>query len=353
MRIINVVFGDAMGEYIGGRWRVVLDYARVLTGLGHEVLLVLNPRTARVEELPEGVHPAWIRNRGHYDLFAVWRTRRLIRQFRPDAIIAHCGRSVGVMSRAAPRRVPVIGVSHSNNIKRMVRADAYFNISTHIDRLIKAYPHHSELAYHLPNMIEIPSDIKFRARPFRSPPRIGAMGRFDHVKGLDIYVQALGILKQQGYRFSALLGGGGREEADLLGLRDRLGLDDALSFVGWVRDPMAFFTEMDILCIPSRSDAFGITPLEAGLAGVPQILSDAEGHRDMFINGQHALLTPRERPDLLAEALRRLLDDEPYAHALAEQAFLRVTGSYGQTEFTVKLEQNIEDAIKQFQAKES
>nr|VFK60326.1 MAG: Glycosyltransferase involved in cell wall bisynthesis [Candidatus Kentron sp. UNK]VFK69206.1 MAG: Glycosyltransferase involved in cell wall bisynthesis [Candidatus Kentron sp. UNK] len=347
MRIMNTVFGDATG----GRWRVVLDYARVLTGLGHEVLLVLNPRTAdrsRVGELPEGVRLAWVRNSGHYDLFAVWRARRLIRQFQPDAIIAHCGRSVAVMSRAAQRRVPVIGVSHSNNVKRMLRADAYFNISTHIDGLIRAYPHHSELAYHLPNMIEIPVGLEFQARPFHNPPRIGAMGRFDHVKGMDIYVRALGILQQQGYRFRAFLGGGGEEEENLIELGTRLGLGNTLSFIGWVKDPSVFFTELDILCIPSRSDAFGITPLEAGLAGVPQILSDAYGHRDMFIDGQHARLVPRERPDLLAAALGTLLDDEPYAHALAQRAFSRVTGSYGATEFAVELERNLEDVLNRF-----
>nr|VFK46993.1 MAG: Glycosyltransferase Family 4 [Candidatus Kentron sp. TC] len=143
MRIVNTVFGDATG----GRWRVVLDYARVLTERGHQALLVLNPRAARVENLPWGVHSAWVRNSGHYGLFAIWRARRLIERFRPDAIIAHCGRSVGVMSRAARGRAPIIGVSHSNNVKRMVRANAYFNISTHIDGLVNVYPRHSELAY--------------------------------------------------------------------------------------------------------------------------------------------------------------------------------------------------------------
>nr|VFJ46588.1 MAG: Glycosyltransferase involved in cell wall bisynthesis [Candidatus Kentron sp. FW] len=347
MRIINTVFGDASG----GRWRVVLDYARVLTGLGHEVLLVLNPRTAgetEAENLPKGIRTTWVRNSGHYDLFALWRSRRLIDEFQPDAIIAHCGRSVGVMLRAARKRLPVIGVSHSNNVKRIVPADAYFNISTHIDGLIKAYPKHSRLAYHLPNMIEVPAGTQFRARPFHRPPKIGAMGRFDHVKGFDVYIRALGILKQEGHGFSAVLGGGGKEEAGLVELRHRLGLDEQLSFIGWVKDPIAFFTEPDLLCIPSRSDAFGITPLEAGLAGIPQVLSDAEGHRDMFTDGKHARLVPRDRPDLLAKALQTLLDDEPYAHTLAQQAFRRVTDSYGVDQFTANLERNLEDILHRF-----
>nr|VFK59372.1 MAG: Glycosyltransferase involved in cell wall bisynthesis [Candidatus Kentron sp. TUN] len=350
MRIINTVFGDAIGEYIGGRWRVVLDYARVLNGLGHQVLLVLNPRTARVEEtrLPEGVRLAWVRNSGHYDLFARWHSRRLIDEFRPDAIIAHCGRSVGVMLHAARKHTPVIGVSHSNNVGRMVPADAYFNISTHIDTLIKAYPRHSKLGYHLPNMIEVPADAEFQPRPFRQPPKIGAMGRFDHVKGFDIYLRALGILKEKGHAFSALLGGGGKEEEELIELRDRLGLDEQVSFVGWVGNPIAFFSDLDLVCIPSRSDAFGITPLEAGVAGIPQVLSDAEGHRDMFVDGKHARLIPRDRPDLLAEGLLALLENQSYAHALAQQAFLRVSGSYGSARFAVDLERNLEDILHCF-----
>ncbi len=53
-------------------------------------------------------------------------------------------------------------------------------------------------------------------------------------------------------------------------------------------------------------------------------LSDAEGHRDMFTSGEHALLILREQPEALADALQLMLEDYATAQLLARKAFDRV-----------------------------
>ena len=50
-------------------------------------------------------------------------------------------------------------------------------------------------------------------------------------------------------------------------------------------------SELDVLVVPARSDAFGLTPLQGAVAGVPLVLSRAGGHREMFAEETEALLT--------------------------------------------------------------
>lgn len=331
MKIINCVLGDATG----GRWKVFLDYAEVLRDLNHEVLLVVNSKKAPTDlKLPNGIKCLMVRNSGHYDILATVSAIKIITNFQPNAIICHCGRSVSLMKRSAFKRAPVIAVNHSNNVKRSIRADAYFNISTHIGKLIKEFPQAREQAFHIPNMVEIPVDCKWTPRDWEQPVRIGAFGRFDIVKGFHVFIEALALLKQQGIPFKAQLGGDGVERAALQRLIAEYNLNDDVLLPGWISAPQQFFLESDIFCIPALSDAFGITPLEAAIAGIPMVVSDAEGHQDMFVPGEHALFAPRGDSALLATALRELIGHPELARKLSLQAFERVTTEYGREKFS-------------------
>ena len=121
MRIVNSVLGDARG----GRWKVVCDYSRSLAENGHEVLLLLNRvHFPAVEDLPTVVRVEAIRNHGHYDYLAAFSARHRLRQFSPQLAIAHCSRSVALLKRALDRHTPVMAVSHSNKVRRLLPADA-------------------------------------------------------------------------------------------------------------------------------------------------------------------------------------------------------------------------------------
>lgn len=345
MRIVNAVLGDATG----GRWQVVLDYARVLTESGHQVLLLVNSREVKGQlALPAGVELAKVRNSGHYDPLATLATLRLLQRFLPEVLIAHCSRSLALLKRGSRGRVPVVGVCHSNNVRRMASADAHFNISTHIGNMIAALTTSDHLAYHLPNMVKFDPEVRYVPRNFHQPPVIGAFGRFDPVKGFDVLLRALGILRDQGLSFHCKFGGGGVQEQELRTLADTLHLGQILNFVGWVSDREAFFDGIDVCCIPSRSDAFGITPLETAIAGVPQVLSTAEGHLDMFEDGGHAFFAGIDKPDELAVALAKMFADPKNAQIMAQRAFDRVKSRYAEPVFRDNLNRALADVAKRF-----
>ena len=263
MRIINSVLGDASG----GRWQVVCDYSRLLKQQGHEVVLLLDrQRAPETAALPAGIDVEFISNHGHYDYLAAWRVRRYLKSFTPDLAIAHCSRSVALLKRALAGSAPLLAVSHSPKVRRLLPADACIALTRDIQARFEAAGS-GKPCFVVPNMIPVDPQRPPESRPRHRPVRLGALGRFDQVKGFDVYIDALAELKQAGRDFVAVLGGAGHEEAALKARAGTAGLADRSSFPGWVEDTDRFLADIDILCVPARSDAFGLTPLQAARAG--------------------------------------------------------------------------------------
>jgi glycosyltransferase involved in cell wall biosynthesis len=197
--------------------------------------------------------------------------------------------------------------------------------------------------YVVPNPVDPPPQGPRQRQPLHYPPLIGALGRFDRVKGFDVWITALGRLAEQGIPFRARLAGGG-PEAGRLGAQIRTrGLADRVELSEWIApgDVHAFLSQLDLLCIPARADAFGLTPLEGAAAGVPLVLSRASGHRAMFAENSEALFFDVNDAAGLADRIRRVLDDPGLRERLAAAAFERIRRCYGEAAVV----EGIQDAI--------
>ncbi|HHH45063.1 MAG TPA: glycosyltransferase family 1 protein [Gammaproteobacteria bacterium] len=343
IRIVNSVLGDARG----GRWQVVCEYSRLLSQHGFQVLLLLNAaRAPDPGQLPAGVTVEYLRNHGHYDYLAARRARRRLQAFGPDLAIAHCSRSVALLKRALGGRVPVVAVTHSDKVRRLLPADAYLPLTAHLAQKIRAAgpPASTRPCYVVPNMIDT-GDGRCPPRSRHAPLRIGALGRFDPVKGFDVFIDALGLLNRRGVPFQAVLGGSGDEGPRLQSRAEQLGLTGRLEFPGWVDAVDDFMAGIDLLCVPARSDAFGLTPLQAAVAGVPMVLSNAAGHLEMFRDGEQALFSEIGNAASTAQQIQRLLTDETLSGQLRQAAYQRVVEQFSTGVVTEKILQAIVSII--------
>lgn len=334
MRIINTVLGDASG----GRWQVVVDYADALNELGHDILLVAaSNKVSDTTLLPENAELKTLRNSGHYDILATFTARKIIKNWQPDLIIAHCSRSIALMKRASLGKVTIVGVSHSNNVKRMAKADAFINISTHIASEINRLGGLGKPAFHIPNMFHSSGNAIYLPRPLHSPIVIGALGRFDPVKGFHTLLEAAGKLKQKGFDFKIILGGDGIQKEGLQKLCRQNQLEDRVNFIGWIDDITTFFKSVDLICIPALSDAFGLTPLDAAIHSTPIVLSTAFGHLDMFEDQISALYFDKGDPEKLADILIYALTHPEKLNRLSFHAFQHTINEYNSTVFKNRL----------------
>ena len=138
-------------------------------------------------------------------------------------------------------------------------------------------------------------------------PALLFVGRLRYYKGLHFLLEALAQLDA-----TLLVAGTGPERANLEALATSLGVAPRVRWLGDVRDDdlPALYAAADAYVLPAhlRSEAFGISLLEAQAAGLP-IVSTELGTGTSFANrhGVTGLVVPPADPAALARAARVLL----------------------------------------------
>jgi len=159
-----------------------------------------------------------------------------------------------------------------------------------------------------------------------TPGTVFAVGRLEAVKGYDLLVEALPHLRATVADARLRLGGSGSQEAALRATARRLGVADAVEFLGrltpdQVADEMA---SADVVVVPSRREAFGIVVLEAWRSDTALVATDRDGPAELIRDGVDGVLVDPTDPQALASAVARVLADPPYAARLAAAGRRRV-----------------------------
>jgi glycosyltransferase involved in cell wall biosynthesis len=135
--------------------------------------------------------------------------------------------------------------------------------------------------------------------------QLGWIGRFDRAKGIDVLLDALVDVPEA----TLLLVGEGDEEPALRAQVARLALDDRVEFRAWSDDARAELDAVDVFVLPSRSESFPLTVLEAMIVALPVVASDVGSVSEAVVDGKTGLLVPPDDAPALSAALRSLADD--------------------------------------------
>ncbi len=313
-----------LGCGLGGIEQALIDYCEALMLTGHEVVAVVHPKAAIIPALQQhkiSMHrlPNW----GAWDPIAILRLRQMLSHIKPDACIAHGNRALSLLKTAnAPR---TIAVMHNYKIKcegvRFV-----FYPTQDLLRHVNAKQLQNMDAYLIPNMVRVPAQSPQHS--WRAPPVIGSMGRFVAKKGFDLFIEALALLKARNIPFRALLAGDGEETLALKQLAAAKGLESQLQFTGWVGDKKAFFDSIDVFCLPSHHEPFGIVLLEAMAHALPVVATRSEGPSEILQLDTDGILVPKENPQALGDALKTLLTEPEYALKAGRNAYITVKNRY-------------------------
>ena len=84
----------------------------------------------------------------------------------------------------------------------------------------------------------------------------------------------------------------------------------------------------DVFVLPSRSEAFPNSVIEAMATGMPVVASDVGGIPELVEHGRNGLLVTPGRPDELAQAVIELLRRPSFARALGRKARVDVLARY-------------------------
>jgi len=142
------------------------------------------------------------------------------------------------------------------------------------------------------------------------------------VKGLDYVLDGYARIKQQSSETEAhgrklkLLVVGRDDERQYKALAQKADIDQQVIFAGATSEVVPYYLASDFFMMPSRYDTFGLVVLEAMAAGLPVIISENVGARDVVDHGSHGfILPPAPSPGDMAAAIIDITDQKMLKNA--------------------------------------
>ena len=154
--------------------------------------------------------------------------------------------------------------------------------------------------------------------------RVGFVGRLERVKGCEAFVRAAALLAADHPDVRFVIAGTGSRARALRALAAELGMAGRVEFVGYVESVGPLLAALDVLVVPSLSEASGLAAMEALALGVPVVASRVGGLPEVVADGGTGLLVPPGDVAAIAGAVTRLLDDPAMARSLAAAGARRV-----------------------------
>ena len=148
---------------------------------------------------------------------------------------------------------------------------------------------------------------------------IVAAGRLADAKNYPLLIDAMGVLRQSTPARLFILGEGELEPSLRRQIAER-GLDDAVTLLGFQRNPWKFIARADVFALSSHYEGFGNVLIEAMALGIPVVATASAGTRDIVNHGIDGLLVEPHTPEAMAGALRRVLDDGDVRRAMSRAA---------------------------------
>jgi glycosyltransferase involved in cell wall biosynthesis len=155
------------------------------------------------------------------------------------------------------------------------------------------------------------------------------VARFVPLKAQDVIVRALSRLQARGARLTVVFVGDGPEQPGVARLAAELGLGEGRArFLGFRTDVADLLGAADIFLLPSRTEGFPLSVLEAMAHRLPVVTTPVGGVPELCTEGENALLVPVDDDEALAAAMERLAGDAPLRQALGAAGYARISADF-------------------------
>jgi glycosyltransferase involved in cell wall biosynthesis len=163
------------------------------------------------------------------------------------------------------------------------------------------------------------SELKAASRPV-----LVAIGRLVPQKGFAVLLDAMAKVIRRREAQLVVLGEGVLRKS-LEKKAQELGISGYVLFPGFISNPYPVLKHADIFVLSSFYEGFGIVLLEAMACGTPVIASNCHwGPAELLKDGEAGMLVPPGDPELLADAVLRMLEDPEKAGEYANKASMAV-----------------------------
>ena len=286
------IFFELRGLFRGGMEKVVLSLADGMQKQGCKIVFLCTQQQGNNAEkaIQLGAEVVLLQGDQHLEYL------RLLRKYRP---VLHIDFGSFLATPWAHRaKVPVYW--NLQNIYAWYHPEDWHHISSmagwvrrvigvsqdtidYFSRYVPLAPHQAVL---IPNGIE---PVPCRLRERGGVPRLLLVGRVEPIKGHLSLIEAIHLLDLQGLQCSLTLIGDMSESQwyayNILRLIEKYNLNDRVRLLDHTDSIADYYSTHDILIQPSLVEGFSLVATEAASAGMPAILCDVGGARDLAASG--------------------------------------------------------------------
>ncbi len=276
---------------------------------------------------------------------------RMLLANRPDCIMGNSNQSARMIGDSCRRLgIPLISCLHGiwpyeHSRLRSKLFASYLNKSHRVVGVCK------RAVDSLERFLKVPTGVVYNRAPEYAPNAafgeafraehnlpekttiIGQFGRLDPPKGYHILIDAVGKLLSEGKDVFCVIGGcpyTPEEEAYVETLKAQAAdvLGDRCAFPGYMSGA-DFFGAIDIFAHTYLGEeGLSIAILEAIQAGKPVVAVNKGGPCEIITSEDEGLLIPSGDPEILAGALKRIIDDPAYSRKLSAAGPRRISEAF-------------------------
>lgn len=163
----------------------------------------------------------------------------------------------------------------------------------------------------------VPNVESFVKEP-RKDKLVTFLGRITMQKGPEYFVAAAQKVLQRTKNVRFVMAGSGDMMNEMIRLAAKMGIADRFHFPGFLKGSQVhqMLANSDVYIMPSVSEPFGISPLEAMQVGTPSIISKQSGCAEIL---EHAIKTDYWDIDAMADAIHAIVEYPAMYKTLSEE----------------------------------
>ena len=150
------------------------------------------------------------------------------------------------------------------------------------------------------------------------------VGRIVRDKGINELCEAFDKLSLENVSVRLMLVGPREDRLDPVSERslEIMTSNPAVTYVGekFGDDLLAYYAAADCFVFPSYREGFPNTVLEAGAMGLPSIVTDINGSREIIVENENGYIIPPQDEEPLLAAMRRMMNDNRRRSYMASNA---------------------------------
>lgn len=335
-----------------------VKWVNSLVERGVEVLLVYNrghePHMDAIDKRIKTHCLKWSGNAGYY--LNACELKKVYKEFKPDVVNAHYASGYGTLARIAGVKPLLLSVWGSDVydfpneskiknliLKRNVRYATMLASTSNCmaNQLRKVMNDENLQIYITPFGVntDLFSPEKYPAQ--RNDQEIvicnikmlePKYGIKQIILAVDLMVRDSEFMKQCGKKIKLNIFGSGSQKDELEDLVKRKGLSDVVKFCGKIpnnRVPVEL-SKSDIFCAFSQldSESFGVAVVEAMSMGIPVVVSDVDGFKEVVSESETGYIVDRNNVDKCKQKLEKLAINDDERRRMGMQGRKRVTELY-------------------------